>query len=283
MINEAPYLISSDRKSLQSYRKRNPSEAPLSGAKGDKNSSISLIVPCYNEEANLQKGVLDKVGNYTKNSSRITEVIIVDDGSDDGSIKIIQPYLKLFPRFKLIKNAHQGKAFAISTGIKSALNDIVIFTDMDLATPIEEVEKLIEQADLNYDIVIGSRKSKRDGAPFQRKILSFGAVVVRSLLFKFKGISDTQCGFKLYNKNLALNIINHSQLLKKDRHTSGPSVTAAFDLEFLFLAFKFGYKVKEVPVHWQHMESRRVNFFKDMIETLEDIIKIKIYDIQGKY
>lgn len=249
----------------------------------NKNSSISLIIPCYNEEANLQKGVLDKVGNYSNNYSRITEVIIVDDGSDDGSIKIIHTYLKLFPKFKLIKNVHQGKAFAISTGIKSASNDVVIFTDMDLATPIEEVEKLIEQADMGYDIVIGSRKSKRDGAPFQRKILSFGAVIVRSLLFKFKDITDTQCGFKLYKKSLALNIINHSQLLKNNRQTNGPSVTAAFDLEFLFLAFKFGYKVKEVPVHWQHMESRRVNFFKDMIETLKDIVKIKLYDMQGKY
>lgn len=249
----------------------------------DKNTTISLIIPCYNEEANLQKGVLDKVGNFTKNHVRIQEVIIVDDGSNDTSIKIIQQYLKLFPKFKLTKNAHQGKAFAISTGIKSALNDIVIFTDMDLATPIEEVEKLIQETDMGYDIVIGSRKSKRDGAPFQRKILSFGAVIVRFLLFQFKDITDTQCGFKLYKRNLALNIINHSQLLKKNRQTKGPSVTAAFDLEFLFLAFKFGYRVKEVPVHWQHMESRRVNFFKDMVETLEDIVKIKLYDMQGKY
>jgi len=249
----------------------------------DKTRTVSLIIPCYNEEANLQKGVLDKVGNYTQNHRRIAEVIIVDDGSGDNSIRIVEKYLRFFPKFRLIKNRHQGKAFAVSTGIKLARSAAIIFTDMDLATPIEEVEKLIKQFDAGYGIVVGSRHSRREGAPWQRKILSLGAVVVRSILFNFRGISDTQCGFKLYERSLALNIINHSQLLKENHHVSGPSVTAAFDLEFLFLAFKFGYKIREVSVHWRHMESRRVNFFRDTVETLKDIGKIKLYDIQGKY
>lgn len=245
--------------------------------------TISLIIPCYNEEANLQKGVLDKIGNFTQNNNQFVEVCIVDDGSTDNSKTIIKHYLKIFPKFRLIENRHQGKAFAINTGIKSAKGDYVIFMDIDLATPIEETDKLITEAGKGFQIVIGSRKSKREGAPVLRKVLSLGAIFVRYVLFNFKGITDTQCGFKLFEKKSAIVIINKSQLFKEIRHIQGPSVTAAFDLEFLFLAFKLGFKVKEVPVHWRHMESRNVNFLKDAIETIKDIIKIKYYELIGKY
>lgn len=245
--------------------------------------SISLIIPCYNEEANLQKGVLDKIGNFTQNNNHFTEVIIVDDGSSDQSKEIINRYLKLFPKFRLLKNNHQGKAYAIISGIKSSRGSYVFFSDIDLATPIEEAEWLISKIDERYQIIIGSRKSNREGAPLLRKILSFGGNIVRSLLFNFKNITDTQCGFKLFEKKAALHIISHSQLFQGTRNTYGPSVTAAFDLEFLFLAFKYGYKVKEVPIFWRHVETRNVNFLKDAVETLSDILKIKYYDIKGLY
>ncbi len=245
--------------------------------------TVSLIIPCYNEEANLQKGVLDKIGNFTQNDDRFVEIIIVDDGSTDDSKNIVKHYFTLFPKFLLIENKHQGKAFAINAGIKSAAGEYVIFTDIDLATPIEETNKLISEAQKGYEIVIGSRKGRREGAPILRKILSLGAMIVRYVLFSFKEITDTQCGFKLFKRNSALKIISKSQLFKEHRHIQGPSVTAAFDLEFLFLAFKLGYKIKEVPVHWRHMESRNVNFLKDTTETLKDIIKIKFYELKGKY
>lgn len=119
---------------------------------------ISLIIPCYNEVANLQKGVLDKVGNFTKEDERFTEVLIINDGSTDSSKKIIESYLKIFPKFKLINKDHQGKAYAINVGIKSAKGDYVFFTDMDLATPIEEVNWLTGEIQNGYQIIIGSRK-----------------------------------------------------------------------------------------------------------------------------
>ena len=106
---------------------------------------ISLVIPCYNEEANIQKGVLDKIGNYTFADDRFLEVIIVDDGSSDNSRVIIKnKYLKTFPKFRLTQNSHQGKAFAILTGIKHAKGDFVMFSDIDLATPIKVAHKLIK-------------------------------------------------------------------------------------------------------------------------------------------
>lgn len=132
--------------------------------------NISLIIPCYNEETNIQKGVLDNIGNYVAHHKYIKEVVISDDGSTDRSKEIIKKrYLNDFKFFRLIENQHGGKAYAVISGIKHAKEDIVIFMDIDLATPIEEIEKLIEEVHNGNDIVIGSRKGTRAGAPLRAK------------------------------------------------------------------------------------------------------------------
>jgi len=245
---------------------------------------ISLIIPCYNEEANIKKGVLDKIGNFTKNDNRFSEVVIVDDGSDDNSQTIIKnKYLKIFPKFRLVQSSHQGKAFAILTGIKHAKGDWVMFTDIDLATPIEEADKLIKETNNNYQIIIGSRNSYRQGAPILRKIMAKGFIVIRNLIVGLPGIKDTQCGFKLFEKKASTTVINNLKVFHNNRKAKGSSVSAGFDLEFLFLAQKFGYKIKEAPVIWRHVETKNVNFIKDTIETLKDILKIKYFDLKGKY
>lgn len=245
--------------------------------------SISLIIPCYNEEANIQKGVLDKIGNYTKNDEKFLEIMIVDDGSNDHSKKIIrEKYLSQFTKFRLVENKHQGKAFAIITGIEKANGDLVMFSDIDLATPLEESEKLISQIGL-YDIVIGSRNNRREGAPYLRKIMAVGFIIIRDLFIGLKGLKDTQCGFKIFKREAGVNIINRLKVFHNRRVAEGSSVTAGFDLEFLFIALKIGYKIKEIPVSWLHVETKNVNFFTDSIETLKDIVKIKYYDLLHKY
>ncbi len=246
--------------------------------------NISLIIPCYNEETNLQKGVLDKIGNFTKDDNRFSEILIVDDGSTDQSKEIIKKkYLSRFSKFKLIENNHQGKAFAIITGIKKSLGKIVIFSDMDLATPIEEVEKLLTETTKGFQIVIGSRNATRKGAPIMRKVMAVGFIYIRDLFIGLRGIKDTQCGFKLFDRNAANTIIDRLRVFHNRRKAKGSSVTAGFDLEFLFLANKLGYKIKEVPVVWKHVETKNVNFINDSLETLKDILLIKYYDLKKKY
>ena len=245
---------------------------------------ISLIIPCFNEEVNIQKGVLDKIGNYTVEDDRFLEVIIVDDGSNDSSkIVIKNKYLKTFPKFKLIENSHQGKAFAVLTGIKQAKGDYVIFTDIDLATPIDETDKLIAKIKSCGQIIIGSRNNSREGAPFMRKVMAKGFIIIRNIIIDLKGVKDTQCGFKLFERKSALKIIDKLQVFHDKRTAKDSSVSAGFDIEFLFLGQKLGYKIIEVPVIWRHVETKNVNFIKDTIETLIDIIKIKLLDLQGKY
>ena len=245
---------------------------------------ISLIIPCYNEESNIQKGVLDKIGNYTRNNSLFIEVIIVDDGSLDNSKKIIkEKYLKIFPKFRLVENKHQGKAFAIITGIRAAKGNWVMFSDIDLATPIEESEKLIEKAKKDIPIVIGSRNRQRAGAPFMRKLMAVGFIMIRNILLNLKGIKDTQCGFKLFKKSAALKILDNLRVFHNNRQASGSSVTAGFDLEFLFLAAKLKFEIAEIPVSWRHVETKNVSFFKDTVETIKDIAKIKWFEISNQY
>lgn len=246
--------------------------------------TVSLIIPAYNEEINIQKGVLDKIGNYTKENSDFLEVIIVDDGSTDKTkVLIKQNYLKKFAHFRLIENNHKGKAQAIITGMKEAKSDVVMFTDIDLATPIEEGEKLLAALQNGHDIAIGSRNTHREGAPFLRKIMAVGFIFIRNSLIGLNNIKDTQCGFKAFNKKAALKIIEKLQVFKKQSSIQGSSVKAGFDLEFLFVAARLGYKIKEISVTWKHVETKNVNFLRDFLDTMKDILAIKYYDLTKKY
>lgn len=245
---------------------------------------LTLIVPCFNEEANIQKGVLDRIGNYTKADMRFTEVLIVDDGSQDASISIIQEkYLPIYKKFRLIENPHLGKAYAIIKGIQEAKSEYVMFSDIDLATPIEEAEKLIEEAEKGNQIVIGSRSGHREGAPLTRKIMALGMIFIRHYVIGLKGIRDTQCGFKLFKTEEARHIIKNLKVFTKEQMAEGSSVSAGFDLEFLFLASRLKYKIKEVPVIWRHVETKNVTFIKSSLESLKDILMIKWYEILNKY
>lgn len=246
--------------------------------------SISLIVPCYNEELNIQKGVLDKIGNYANNNDEILEVIISDDGSTDETRKRIKnDYLPQFTKFKLLENEHRGKAHTLISGIRAAKGEYVVFTDIDLATPIEEIIKFIPEIESGTEIVIGSRSTQRKGAPFIRKLMAVGFIYIRNLLIGLNNIRDTQCGFKAFKTQTALRVIDSLRVFKRGATVTGSSVSAGFDLEFLYLATKMGYSIKEIPVIWTHVETKNVNFFRDSIETMKDILRIKYYEINGAY
>ncbi len=247
--------------------------------------SISLIIPLYNEAANLQKGVLDKIANFTKDDPRFLEVILADDSSTDETLSLIrQEYLPHFSKFRLLTLPHGGKANTVIAATKEARGDYVFVTDADLATPIEEANKLIEkQLETSAQIVIGSRGIRRPNAPLTRTILALGMVILRSTLFGLRGIKDTQCGFKLFHRESALKIFQNLLVFKRKTVGTQASVSAIFDLEFLFLAKKMGYEIREVRVFWRHVETKRVSFLKDMVESLTDMARLKWYDVRGMY
>jgi dolichyl-phosphate beta-glucosyltransferase len=244
---------------------------------------LSVVIPSYNEIANLHKGVLDKVEHFLDKQKLAYEVIIVDDGSNDGSVEFVEKFAKENANFLLLKNSHTGKAGAVSAGMLKAQGEHVLFTDMDQATPIEEVDKLLEFKD-QFDIIIGSRKSQRKGAPWTRALMGKGMIFLRTLIVGLNGINDTQCGFKLFRKSVSDNLFTKlSEFHHGYKKISGSSVKAGFDVELLLLAQKSGFKIKEVPVDWLYVESRRVSPIKDSIEGLEDLFRIRLNDIKGKY
>lgn len=245
---------------------------------------LSVVVPSYDEMANLQKGILDKIAHFLSKKNYSSEVIIVDDGSLDGSVDFVRNFIRENPHFSLIQNPHLGKAGSVTTGVLKANGEYVLFTDMDQATPIEEVDKLLPYFSHNYDIVIGSRNSKRRGAPWTRLLMARGMMILRTLLVGISGISDTQCGFKLFQKDVGHRIFSKIKEIHKGfKKISGSSVTAGFDVELLYLAQKMGYKIKEVPVEWLYVETRRVNPISDSINGLKELISIKLNSINGKY
>lgn len=244
--------------------------------------TLSLILPVYNEEENIKKGNLNKILSYLRKKYFSWEVIIVDDGSDDKTTLLIEKEIKNKKGVILVKKPHQGKAYSLIAGIKKAKGDWLAFSDFDLATPINELDKLLSFTN-QFDIIIGSRNNERKGAPLIRKIMAKGFMILRDFFINLEGLKDTQCGFKVFKREAALKIINHLKVFKTEKIVKGPSVSAGFDLEFLYLAKKFGYRIKEVPVIWHYAETRRVNFIKDSLETLRDILRIKILDLRGIY
>lgn len=250
------------------------------------NPYLSIVIPCYNEMVNLQKGVLEKVENFLKRKSYAWEVIIVDDGSNDGSLEFLEHFIKENLHFKLLRRKHQGKAGAVTAGVFKAQGKIVLFSDMDQATPIEELDKLLpffDPSNGSYDIVIGSRATRRKGAPWTRVLMAKGMIFLRSLLVGLHGITDTQCGFKAFKTEAAQRLFKKLKLYSNIKETRGSKVSAGFDVELLYLAKKLGYKIKEVPVEWLYVETRRVSPLKDSWEGFGDLIRIKLNDLRGEY
>lgn len=244
---------------------------------------LSVVIPSYNEMVNLQKGVLYKIEHFLGKQDYSWEVIVVDDGSDDGSVEFVEKFTKEDSRFKLIKNLHQGKAGAVTKGMIAAKGEYRLFTDMDQATPIEEVRKLLLHAK-NFDVIIGSRSGKRKGAPWTRLVMANGMIILRKILVGLYGISDTQCGFKMFSSKAAEKLFSKiTKLHNGFQKISGSSVTAGFDIELLLLASKMGLRIKEVPVEWLYVETRRVNPIKDSIEGLADLLTITLNKVSGKY
>jgi dolichyl-phosphate beta-glucosyltransferase len=155
---------------------------------------------------------------------------------------------------------------------------------MDQATPIEELDKLLPYIQSEYAIVIGSRNSTRKGAPLTRLLMAQGMMLLRSFIIGLKGIKDTQCGFKLFTHEAAQDLFSKVYKLHNGFHAVGGSnVAAGFDIELLYLAKIYGYKIKEVPVNWLYVETRRVNPVIDSIEALRYLYEIKRNALSGKY
>jgi len=242
---------------------------------------LSVVIPAYNEEKTIENGSLSDVWNYLNKQRYDWEIIVVDDTSTDNTLDLSQTFVKNHKNVIVLKEPHRGKGGSVIAGILKASGDIIIFADMDQATPINQIEKLLPKFNEAYDIAIGSR-SGREGAPLIRKAMAYGFAMLRNIVLRLP-YKDTQCGFKAFKKDAAKNIFNKMRVVNEKTLKGGASVSAGFDLEVLYIARKLGYKVAEVPVEWHHKETERINPIKDSYEGLRDLLKVRINSLLGKY
>ncbi|MDD2482730.1 MAG: glycosyltransferase [Candidatus Shapirobacteria bacterium] len=249
--------------------------------------SISIIIPCYNEENNLKNGVLNEVYAFLKTQQFKWEVIVCNDESTDNSLKLAQDFVSKHKGFRVLDLPHGGKPSAVWGGIKQAKYPLTLFTDMDQSTPLKELTKLIPFFDQNYDVVIGSRGISREGNSIIRKIMARGFLFGRRL-FLLPNIIDTQCGFKAIKTDLAKKIFPNLQFFKDKSDKKGWRVSA-FDVELLFMAQKWGYKIKEVEVDWKNEDlsttkgDDSARFKKESKQMMQEIFRVIRNNLQGVY
>jgi len=255
----------------------------------EKEPLLSVIIPCYNEEKNLAKGVLAEVYDYLAAQALPWEVIIVNDESTDDSRALVERFIADRQNFSLFDIPHGGKPAAIWEGIQRARGEMVLLTDMDQSTPIHELDKLLPWYQEGYEVVIGSRQTAREGSSPLRKIGSFVFLTLRRLVL-LPDIMDTQCGFKLCRRQVALEIFPQLEFLRARERPAGWKVTA-FDVEFLFLVDRAGYRIKEVLVAWRNRDESNTKsqqgdlsrYIHESINMAREVSRVKINQLTGSY
>jgi len=235
----------------------------------------SIVIPAYNEAARLG-ATLQRVLAYVANQPWDLEIIVVNDGSRDDTAEITRGYAEKNPNLRLLENpGNRGKGYSIRNGMLNATGDVLIFSDADLSSPIEEVPKLLAAIAAGADVAIGSRwlrsNLQTQRQPLYRQL--FGRIFNIALrVILGLSYSDTQCGFKAFTHRAAQSIFTRQRIERW-----------GFDPELLFLARRYGIKVAEIPVEWAHSEGSRISYFRDGMRMFEEILRVRLYAITGAY
>ncbi|MBV9174627.1 MAG: glycosyltransferase family 2 protein [Chloroflexi bacterium] len=235
--------------------------------------ALSLILPAYNEQARLPY-TLSEIQAYVCHERLDCEVIVVDNGSTDATSAVVHQTMNVFPQLRLLRTDHRGKGRAVRTGMLSARGEVAIFGDADLSWSVEDIARFMAAVGAASPIVIGSREgtgARRVGEPAYRHIM--GRVfnrVVQSLAVR--GVEDSQCGFKAFRRDAAAAIFSKQRI-------DG----FGFDVEVLFLARRLGYRIRVMPLRWEHKENSRVAPLRDTLGMLSDVLKVRLNAARGVY
>lgn len=229
---------------------------------------LSVIVPAYNEERRLPPTLIEMI-DYLEARAKNYEIIVVDDGSRDGTCEMVKKFERIRSRVRLIRSPNNyGKGHAVRMGVLNAKGARILFADADGASPIQELDRLERALDSGHQIAIGSRaltdKDTVVSTRWYRKYLGrmFNYCVNFILL---PGIADTQCGFKLFTNQVA-------RFLFENQRSDGFS----FDVEILYLAGKAEIKIAEVPINWTNIPGSKVNLILDALKMFKDIFVFKV-------
>lgn len=236
---------------------------------------LSVVIPMYNEAARITKS-LHRLAAYFSDKTYSYEVVLVDDGSSDDSIAVARRELGEVPSLRVVgSDRNYGKGHAVRMGMLRAKGDYVLFTDADLSTPIEELDKFWPRFEQGFDVVIGSRKMK--GAeiirhqPWWRENMGKVFTWLTNRLVT-RNLSDLTCGFKSFRRAAAQDIFSHQTL-----HDW------SFDAEIMFIAQRRGHRIKEVAVRWHDERGTKVRIVRDTLRSIRGLIKIRLNGARGLY
>ena len=235
---------------------------------------LSIIVPSFNEEQRLP-GSLEKIAAFVRERRPNTEVIVVDDGSTDKTAAVAESYKGKIPLLRVLSNGtNRGKGFSVRHGSLEAQGNVILFTDADLSSPIEEGEKLLA-ALATHDVAIGSRAVDRSLIEaHQSAFREFAGIVFNRIVRIMLRLPfvDTQCGFKAFRRERC-RIIFEQQTIER----------FGFDPELLYLARHHGLSTVEVPVRWAHSPATKVSLLKDSVQMFLDVFVIRWNALEGRY
>jgi dolichyl-phosphate beta-glucosyltransferase len=246
-----------------------------SGAAVKSYPEISVVIPAYNEEARLAPTLIETL-QYFDAGNVSAEIIVVDDGSQDGTSALVLQLASDHDEVRLIRlAANRGKGHAVRSGVVNARGQYVLFADADGSTPIAEIERLRSAIDRGAAIAIGSRAVA--SAEVQVRARWYRRVIGRIFhslvsVLTVRGIKDTQCGFKMLRAEIAHDLFSRMRM-------DGFS----FDVELLMMANRRGYSVTELPVNWTHRPGSRVSLILDSLRMARDLFIIRAYALRGDY
>jgi dolichyl-phosphate beta-glucosyltransferase len=239
-------------------------------------ASLSIVIPAYNEERRLPCSIDAITAFHRTLPLSFFEVVVVDDGSSDGTAALVERWNASNPCIRLVKNpGNRGKGYSVRHGMLEARGEWILCTDADLSAPIDDFRRLMSAAEESgAAVAIGSRALDRSLiAVHQAVFREYSGRVFNTVVRLFTGLPfrDTQCGFKLFRRDAAREIFRRQQL-------DGFS----FDVENLYIARKLGIRVVEVPVRWSNVEGTKVSTIQGMKSFL-DVLRIRAYDVAGRY
>ena len=234
---------------------------------------LSIVMPAYNEEQRLPAS-LARLDSYVRGLDREVEVIVVENGSGDGTAAVVEECRQRMPYLRLLRVAVAGKGLAVRTGMLAARGDHLMFCDVDFSMPMEEIGKFLALLDAGAPIVIASRElatSQRYHEPVRRHVMGriFNRVVQVLIVH---GIADTQCGFKAFQRLVGRDLFSLQRLRGW-----------GFDVEILYLARRRGYRVQQLAIDWYYDADSRVRGLSDSLSMLGEILRIRLYALLGFY
>lgn len=242
---------------------------------------LSIVIPAFNEAGRLGP-TLEATHAFLKRQAYPWEVLVVDDGSQDGTADLVEAFLEQHPGFSLLRHpANRGKGAAVRTGMLAARGEAALFMDADLSTPLSEIPFFLDACapaavPPRFDVVIGSRRLRASVLEKRQPFYREGAGRVFSVLVRLltvRGFLDTQCGFKIFSRAAVRSIF---PLATIDRF--------GFDVELLFIAVNvFGMRVLESPVAWRNAEASTVRLFRDSAVMFLDLVRIRLNFLAGRY